>query len=51
MPNNKSLFNCKFKGKPSNFYTVLSEPKSKNQAAICERLDNLYAKYKPLKEH
>jgi hypothetical protein len=51
MSKDKSLFNCKFKGEPSNFYTVLSEPKSKNQAAICERLDNLYAKYEPVLDH
>jgi hypothetical protein len=48
MPNNKSLFNCKFNGKPTPVYTALSQPKSENQAAICERLDNLYAKYEPV---
>ena len=47
----KSLFNCKFKGKPTPVYTVLSEPQSKDQAAICERLDNLYTKYKPVLDH
>ena len=51
MVKRKSLFNCKFKGEPTPLYTALSQPKSKNQAAICERLDNLYTKYKPVLDH
>ncbi|MFN7754423.1 MAG: hypothetical protein ACK5O9_01080 [Holosporales bacterium] len=46
MSEKKNLFDCSFKGEPAAVYTVLSQPKSKNQATLCTRLENLYEKYR-----